>query len=150
MLSGLLRPLVAPRASRAALEPSGERASFDMGGGGLTDLPPQSVNRDRRHPPRRLPDRYAGPHTSRHAAASETGVAGVRVSEENFIVITAALLRGGPVETTIAVGPEGTCACRIDTAQKHFASTSPDARLFEQILTVRLTGVGVRCRDRDS
>ena len=78
------------------------------------------------------------------------GVAGVRVSEENFIVITAALLRGGPVETTIAVGPEGTCACRIDTAQKHFASTSPDARLFEQILTVRLTGVGVRCRDRDS
>ena len=79
MLSGLLRPLVAPRASRAALEPSGERASFDMGGGGLTDLPPQSVNRDRRHPPRRLPDRYAGPHTSRHAAASETGLAGVRV-----------------------------------------------------------------------
>ena len=54
MLSGLLRPLVAPRASRAALEPSGERASFDMGGGGLTDLPPHSVNRDRRHPPRRV------------------------------------------------------------------------------------------------
>ena len=78
------------------------------------------------------------------------GITGVRVSEENYIVITAALSGDGPVETMIAVGPDGTCACRVDMAEEHLAGTSPDARLFEQILTERLTGVGVRGRDRNS
>ena len=63
-----------PRARRTPCSQGITRSTWRTHG-----LPPQSVNRDRRHPPRRFPDRYAGPHTSRHAAASETGLSGVRV-----------------------------------------------------------------------
>ena len=40
-------------------------------------------------------------------------LAGVSVSEDGFIVITAELTGDGPVETRIVVEPDGTCACRI-------------------------------------
>ena len=71
------------------------------------------------------------------------GIAGVRVDENSFIVITAELSGDDLVEASIAVGPEGTCACRISTGDTHLASTAPDARSFEQVLTERLAEVGV-------
>ena len=71
-------------------------------------------------------------------------VAGVRVSEDGFIVITAELPGDDLVEASIAVGPEGTCACRISAGVTHLASTAPDVRSFEQMLKNRLPEVGVR------
>ena len=43
-------------------------------------------------------------------------IAGVRVSEDSFIVITAEVPGNELVEVTIAVGPDGTCACKVTTA----------------------------------
>ena len=77
-------------------------------------------------------------------------VAGVQVNEDGFVVILAELAGDEPVEASIAVGPEGTFACRISTGDTHLASTAPDVRSFEQILRNRLAEVGVRDPDRDS
>ena len=74
-------------------------------------------------------------------------IAGVRVSEESHVVITAELAGNGLVEATIAVGPDGTCACRISAGETHIASTAPDTRSFEQVLKERLAEVGVRGQD---
>ena len=73
-------------------------------------------------------------------------VAGVRVNEESFIVITAEASGNQPVEVTIAVGPDGTCACKVSTAGGQRASAAPDVRGFEQVLASRLAEVGVRGR----
>ena len=78
------------------------------------------------------------------------GIARVRVSEENFIVITATFSRDESVEATIAVGPEGTCACKISAGGRHLASAAPDARSFAQVLRDRLAEVGVGCQDSES
>ena len=72
------------------------------------------------------------------------GIAGVRVTEDSFIVITAEFGRDNRIDVIIAVGSEGTCACRISTADTHIASTAPDVRWFEQVLKDRLAAVGVR------
>ena len=72
------------------------------------------------------------------------GIAGVRVTEDSFIVITAEFGRDNLIDVIIAVGSEGTCACRISTADTHIASTAPDVRSFEQVLKDRLAAVGVR------
>ena len=71
-------------------------------------------------------------------------VAGVRVSEDSFIVVSAEIPGNELVEVTIAVGPDGTCACRVSTARGQVASASPDTRALEQVLTSRLAELGVR------
>ena len=66
------------------------------------------------------------------------GIAGVRVSEDSFIVITAEVPGNELVEVTIAVGPDGTCACKVCTAHRQAASAAPDTRSLEQVLSSRL------------
>ena len=78
------------------------------------------------------------------------GIAGVRVGEDGFIVITAELSGDGLVEASVVVGPEGTCACRISARGTHLATTAPDVGSFEQILKKRLAEVGVHGRDAES
>ena len=72
------------------------------------------------------------------------GIAGVGVSEDGFIVITAEFSENELVEATIAVGPDGTCACKISAGEAHVAATAPDAHSFEQVLKDRLAEVGAR------
>ncbi len=71
------------------------------------------------------------------------GIAGMRVNEDGFIVVTAELSAAGAVEASIAVGPEGTCACTVSAGDTHLASTAPDVRSFERVLKERLAEVGV-------
>ena len=71
-------------------------------------------------------------------------VAGVRVNEDGFIVVAAEFSgAAGAVGATIAVGPDGTCACTVSAADKHLAVTAPDVRSFERALWERLAEVGV-------
>ena len=58
-------------------------------------------------------------------------------------MITAKLPGNGPVQVSIAVGPEGTCAYTINAGDTNLAFTAPDATSFEQALTKRLAEVGV-------
>lgn len=53
-------------------------------------------------------------------------VTGVRVNEDRFIVTAAGISGKEPVEVTFAVGPDGTCACKVSTADGHGASAAPD------------------------
>ena len=71
-------------------------------------------------------------------------IAGVRVSEDSFIVVAAEVPGNEPVKVTIAVGSDGTCACKVSTPQGQVAAASPDTRSFEQVLADRLTDAGVR------
>ena len=73
-------------------------------------------------------------------------VTGVRVSEDSFVVIKAEVPGNELVEVTIAVGPDGTCACQVSTARGQVASASPDTRSLEQVLASRLAELGVRGR----
>ena len=75
-------------------------------------------------------------------------IAGVRVSEDGFIAISAGLRGNDRVDASIVVGPEGTCACKISAGDTHLACTASDARSFHQVLKDRLSAVGVRVRDR--
>ena len=75
------------------------------------------------------------------------GLAGLRVSEDGLIVITAEFAGVDVVEVGIAVGPDGMCACRITVGEVHLASTAADARSFLSILKSRLAEVGVRGSD---
>lgn len=54
------------------------------------------------------------------------------------------------VDVTIAVGSDGTCACKLSTADSDLASAAPDVRAFEQVVEGRLAEVGVRGRTRDT
>ena len=54
------------------------------------------------------------------------GIAGVGVGEDNFIVITTELSGHEPIKAIIAVGPDGTCACKISASGTHAAATAPD------------------------
>ena len=72
------------------------------------------------------------------------GITGVRVSEDSFIVITAEIPGNELIAVTIAVGPDGTCACQVSTAHGQVASAAPDTRSLEQVLSSRLAEVGVR------
>ncbi len=71
-------------------------------------------------------------------------VGSVQVSEDSFIAITAVVSANELVEETIAVGPDGTCACKVSTAPGQVASASPDTRSLRKVLTSRLEEVGVR------
>ena len=75
------------------------------------------------------------------------GLADVRMSDDNLIVITTTLPGASPVDVSIAVGLEGNCACRIDVGDTHLASTEPDARSFDQVLQRRLAEAGALGRD---
>ena len=77
-------------------------------------------------------------------------VTGVRVNEDSFIVFTAGASGDESVEVTVAVGPDGTCACKVSTADGQRASAAPDVRAFEQVLASRLAAVGVRAQDDGS
>ena len=69
------------------------------------------------------------------------------MNEDGFLVITAEQPGDELVEASIAVGPEGTFACRISPRGAHLASTTPNARSFEDGLMKRLAAVGVHGRD---
>ena len=71
------------------------------------------------------------------------GIVGVRVGEENFIVLTAELSGDDLIETSIAVGPEGTCACKMSVGERRLGSMAPDVRSFERVLKDRLAELGV-------
>ena len=71
------------------------------------------------------------------------GIAGMRVSEDGFIAVTAELAGNGRVEANISVGPEGTFACTVSAGDTHLASTAPDVRSFERVLKEHLAEVGV-------
>ena len=71
------------------------------------------------------------------------GLVGVRVSDENFIVITAEFFGDDVIETTIAVGPEGTCACKMSVGETHLGYMAPDVQSFERVLKDRLADMGV-------
>ena len=90
---------------------------------------------------------HAEPIVRFFCSAFGDGLAGARVSDDNLIVITATLPADGPVEASIAVGPEGNCACRISVGDTHLASTAPDARSFERLLKSRLAEIGVHRQD---
>ena len=70
-------------------------------------------------------------------------IAGMRVSEDGFIVVTAELPAASAVEASIAIGPEGTYACTVSADDAHLASTAPDVQAFERVLRERLAEVGV-------
>ena len=80
-------------------------------------------------------------------SAFGVGIADVRVSDDNLIVIEATLTGDGSVETRIAVGPEGNCGCRISAGETHLACTAPDGRSFEAVLKSRLAEIGVNGQD---
>ena len=71
----------------------------------------------------------------------------MRVNEDGFVVFTAEIPGVELVKASIAVGPEGTCACKISVGDAHLASAAPDTRSFEHLLTKRLADVGVRGED---
>ena len=70
-------------------------------------------------------------------------IAGVRVSDDAFIVVTAELSAATAVEASITVGPEGTCACTVSAGDTHLACTAPDVQSFERAVKERLAEVGV-------
>ena len=70
-------------------------------------------------------------------------VTGVRLNEDSFIVLRAEVPGDDVIDVTIAVGPDGTCACKVSTANGDLASAAPDVRGFEQVLADRLAEVGV-------
>ena len=64
------------------------------------------------------------------------------VSEAGLVVITAELRGDALVQTSIAVAPDGTYACRISAGETHLASTAPDSRSFREVLKKGLVKVG--------
>ena len=76
-------------------------------------------------------------------AALGCAIAGMRVNEDGFIVVTAELAGNRAVEASIAVGPEGTYACTVSAGDTHLACTAPDVRSFERALKERLAELGV-------
>ena len=106
------------------------------------DLPVSPALVEAMQTPRRDPD--GGGFVPAAVEESSTVEA---IHEDGFIVITAELPGDELVEASIAVGPDGTYACRISAGDTHLASTAPDAPSFVQVLTSRLAEVGVYGRD---
>lgn len=93
---------------------------------------------------------HAEPVVRRFCSTYGGVVAGVRVNEDSFIVVTATVPGDQVVEVMIAVGPDGVCACKVNAAGGHGASAAPDVRAFEQVLASRLAEAGVRGRSTPS
>ena len=70
-------------------------------------------------------------------------IAGFRVNEDGFIVVTVQFSADGTVEASIAVGPEGTYGCKVSAGDTHLASTATDVRSAERALREHLAEVGV-------
>ena len=70
------------------------------------------------------------------------GTAGVRVTEDSFIVVTVEIPEDDEFELEIAIGPDGTCACRLSRGGRHIASVAPDAWTFMLMLRDRLADIG--------
>ena len=66
-----------------------------------------------------------------------------------FIVVRAEVPGDDVIDVTLAVGPDGTCACKVSTADGHLASDAPDVRAFEKVLESRLAEAGVRGQTGD-
>ena len=77
-------------------------------------------------------------------------VARVRVNEDRFIVLRAEVPGDHVTDARIAVGPDGTYACKVSTADGDRASAAPDVRAFEQVVASRLGKVGVQGRSRSN
>ena len=73
-------------------------------------------------------------------------IVAVRVNEDSFIVLRAEVPTDDVIDVTIAIGPDGTRACRVSTTDGHLASAARDVRAFEQILASRLADDGMRGR----
>ncbi len=73
-------------------------------------------------------------------------VAAVRVNDDSFIVITAEVPGDDVTETTISVGPDGTCACRVGGVDGRLAVAALDPRSFERALRSRMAEAGVQAR----
>ena len=73
-------------------------------------------------------------------------VVGVRVNEDSFMVLTAEVPGDGVIDVTIAVGPDGTCACKVSSVDGDRASAGRDVRAFEEVLAGRLAEAGVHGR----
>ncbi len=73
-------------------------------------------------------------------------VTGVRVNEDSFVVIAATVPGDDVIDVTLAVGPDGTCACKVSAAGRDLASAAPELRVFEQVLAGRLAEAGVHAR----
>ena len=91
--------------------------------------------------------RHAEPIVRFFCSAFGDGLAGVRVSDDNSIVITGALPGNGSVEASIPVRPDGNCARKISAGDMQLASTAPGSRSFERILKSRLADIGVHGQD---
>ena len=74
-------------------------------------------------------------------------VTAVRVNEEGFAVVTATVPGDDVIDVTIAVGPDGTCACKVSTADGDLASAAPGVRAFGQVLAGRLAEVGLQAQE---
>ena len=70
-------------------------------------------------------------------------IAGMRVSEDGFIVVTAELAGRGPVEASTTVGPDGTRGCTVSAGDTHLACTAPDVQSVERAVRERLAEIGV-------
>ncbi len=86
---------------------------------------------------------YAEPVVRFLYAEFDCAIAGVRVSEDGFIIVTAELSAAVAVEASITVGTEGTCACTVSAGDTHLACTAPDMQSFERAVRERLAEVGV-------
>ena len=86
---------------------------------------------------------HAEPVLRFHCTEFGCTTAGMRVSEDGFIVVTAELSAAVAVEASITVGPEGTCACTVSAGDTHLACTAPDVQSCQRVLRERLAEVGV-------
>ena len=86
---------------------------------------------------------HAEPLARSLCATIGDGVTGVQVSEDGFVAITFEVRGEGQTEATIAVGPDGACACKIRVGDDVRAVTAPDGKSFERVLEKRLTEMGV-------
>ena len=71
-------------------------------------------------------------------------IATVRVNEDSFIMVTAAVPGNDVIDVTIAVDPDGTCACKVSSADGDLASAAPGVRAFEPVLASRLAEAGLQ------
>ena len=74
--------------------------------------------------------------------AFEDGISTFRVTEEDFVVITAEFEKS-QARVEIAVGPEGSCTCRIRDSKVDSRSRTDDALSFVRTLERRLTDFNI-------
>lgn len=58
-------------------------------------------------------------------------VTGVRVNEDGFVVVRSEVVAEDVIDVTIAVGPDGTCACKVSAGGGDLVAAVPDVRAFD-------------------